>query len=193
MLSRVSAHVVRRGGNSAQQARSLGASIPVILLQARSFGASIPVILLEDMDQGREGEIVRVKRGFMRNYLAPRKKACYVTDENKATHASLLEKALAYEKGVASKAGAKAEAKVELAEKLAGVNEIVATAATIDDTDNLYGGISAKDIVGLLKEQHDIVVNENNVKLGAKVESTGIYKVDVAGVQLQLVVVAQEE
>ena len=79
MLSRFGAQSVRHGGCAYQQTRSLG--------------ASIPVILLEDMDQGRQGEIVKVKRGFMRNYLAPRKKACYLTDENKARHASLLEKA----------------------------------------------------------------------------------------------------
>ena len=82
MLSKLGALVLRRGLNQAPQARSLG--------------ASIPVILLEDMDQGREGEIVRVKRGFMRNYLMPRKKACYLTNENKEKHASKLEKAKAY-------------------------------------------------------------------------------------------------
>ena len=107
MLSKLGALVQRRGVNQAPLARSLG--------------ASIPVILLEDMDQGREGEIVKVKRGFMRNYLLPRKKACYLTDENKYKHASKLEKAKAHNNLVAASNASqtnKEEAKKELVDRL---------------------------------------------------------------------------
>ncbi len=182
MFSKFGALALRRAINRAPQTRSLG--------------ASIPVILLEDIDQGREGEIVRVKRGFMRNYLIPRKKACYLTDENKLAYASKLEKAKAYEDVAAATSAsqsAKEEVKRELIERLKSVNEIVATAKTVNESSNLYGGISAKDVCLLLREQFDLGVNESSVKVEGKIETTGIYKAEVLGVPIQLIVVAHDE
>ena len=57
-------------------------------------GTSISVILLSDVsNKGSIGEIVKVKRGYARNLLIPRKLAAYVTPENKTKFESILVKA----------------------------------------------------------------------------------------------------
>ena len=46
------------------------------VLLSRPMGTKIAVILIEDVDkQGQLGEVVKVKRGFARNYLIPRQVA----------------------------------------------------------------------------------------------------------------------
>lgn len=50
-------------------------------------GTSIPIILLQDIpEKGVKGEIIKVKRGFARNYLIPRKLAIYAIHENKVKY-----------------------------------------------------------------------------------------------------------
>lgn len=45
--------------------------------QSVRHGTSIRVLLLEDLEKiGNKGEIVTVKRGYARNYLVPKQKAC---------------------------------------------------------------------------------------------------------------------
>ncbi len=40
---------------------------------SKRFGGFIPVILLKDLEKrGTKGEVVKVKRGFARNFLIPR-------------------------------------------------------------------------------------------------------------------------
>lgn len=56
-------------------------------------GTSISVILLSDVsNKGKVGEIVKVKRGFARNLLLPRKLAAYATPENKTKFDAILVK-----------------------------------------------------------------------------------------------------
>ena len=44
----------------------------------------IDIVLLEDVSgRGEKGQVVKVKRGYMRNFLYPRRKAVYATPENR--------------------------------------------------------------------------------------------------------------
>lgn len=44
----------------------------------------IDIVLLEDVPgRGEKGQVVNVKRGYMRNFLYPRRKAVYATPENR--------------------------------------------------------------------------------------------------------------
>ena len=50
------------------------------------------IILLENIDDlGTVGETVKVKPGFARNYLLPRKLACLATEKNKNYYHGLIE------------------------------------------------------------------------------------------------------
>lgn len=51
---------------------------------ARRWGHTVRLIALEDLPHGKayEGDVVRVKAGYARNFLIPKKKAVYATPQN---------------------------------------------------------------------------------------------------------------
>mmetsp|Transcript_89286 Transcript_89286/g.193255 ORF Transcript_89286/g.193255 Transcript_89286/m.193255 type:complete len:84 (-) Transcript_89286:35-286(-) len=55
------------------------------------FGTNIRVLLLDNVvNRGQKGEVVKVKRGYFRNFLYPRKMAVYATDINLERYKYLL-------------------------------------------------------------------------------------------------------
>ena len=99
------------------------------------------VILREHVDNlGKRGEIVKVADGFARNYLLPRKLALLATEGNRK-HVERERKIMAQEK-----AGAEA-----IATRLATVD--IAIARRVGDTEQLYGSVTAADIVDFLKSK----------------------------------------
>src|SRR5215210_8718155 len=107
--------------------------------------ANTQVLLREDVDDlGARGEIVRVKAGYARNYLLPRKLAVQATASNvkqiEQERAALLKK----------------EAKeVATAEAQAGQLRTVRLSFTrkVGDHGILYGSVTSMDIVEALKER----------------------------------------
>jgi ribosomal protein L9 len=51
---------------------------------AKRWGHTVRLIAMEDLPHGKayEGDVVRVKAGFARNFLIPQKKAVYATPQN---------------------------------------------------------------------------------------------------------------
>jgi large subunit ribosomal protein L9 len=101
------------------------------------------VILREHVDNlGKRGEIVKVADGYARNYLLPRKLALLATDGNRKhveRERKIMETREAQEKG-----GAEA-----IAARLATVD--ISIARRVGDTEQLYGSVTAADIVDFLK------------------------------------------
>src|ERR1700722_17965039 len=114
------------------------------------------VILLEkDVNLGNLGDVVRVKDGFARNYLIPRKKA------RRATAAAIKEfeaRRAELEKLAAEK---HAQAQAE-AEKLAGLTIQIAQKAGVDG--RLFGSVTNQDIAEELKKQ-GITVEKSRVRM----------------------------
>ena len=101
------------------------------------------VILREHVDNlGKRGEIVKVADGFARNYLLPRKLALPATDGNRK-HVE-RERKIMEAREAQEKSGAEA-----IATRLAAVE--IAIARRVGDTEQLYGSVTAADIVDLLK------------------------------------------
>jgi large subunit ribosomal protein L9 len=101
------------------------------------------VILREHVDNlGKRGEIVKVADGFARNYLLPRKLALPATDGNRK-HVE-RERKIMEMREAQEKSGAEA-----IATRLATVE--IAIARRVGDTEQLYGSVTAADIVDLLK------------------------------------------
>ena len=101
------------------------------------------VILREHVDNlGKRGEIVKVADGFARNYLLPRKLALPATAGNRK-HVE-RERKIMETREAQEKAGAEA-----IATRLATVD--IAIARRVGDTEQLYGSVTAADIVDLLK------------------------------------------
>ena len=103
------------------------------------------VILREHVDNlGKRGEIVKVADGFARNYLLPRKLALPATDGNRK-HVE-RERKIMETREAEEKAAAEA-----IATRLATVD--IAIARRVGDTEQLYGSVTAADIVDFLKSK----------------------------------------
>ena len=103
------------------------------------------VILREHVDNlGKRGEIVKVADGYARNYLLPRNLALPATAGNRKhveRERKIMETRESQEKGVAEALGA----------RLAAVE--ITIARRVGDTGQLYGSVTAADIVDFLKEK----------------------------------------
>jgi large subunit ribosomal protein L9 len=101
------------------------------------------VILREHVDNlGKRGEIVKVADGFARNYLLPRKLALPATEGNRKhveRERKIMETREAEEKSSAQ----------AIAARLAAVE--ISIARRVGDTEQLYGSVTASDIVDYLK------------------------------------------
>ena len=101
------------------------------------------VILREHVDNlGKRGEIVKVADGFARNYLLPRKLALPATEGNRKhveRERKIMETREAEEKAAAE----------SISTRLAAVD--ISIARRVGDTEQLYGSVTAADIVEYLK------------------------------------------
>ena len=101
------------------------------------------VMLREHVDNvGKRGVIVKVADGFARNYLLPRKLALLATEGNRK-HVERERKIME-----TREAGEKAAAEA-ISMRLASVE--IAIARRVGDTEQLYGSVTASDIVDFLK------------------------------------------
>jgi large subunit ribosomal protein L9 len=128
------------------------------------------VILLERVENlGQMGDVVKVKDGYARNFLLPRKKALRATDANKAVfekQRAQLEAQNLAKKGEAEKVAAKmGDLSVTLLRQ-AG------------DSGQLYGSVSARDIADAVTAA-GYSVNRSQVVLASPIKSVGVYGVKV--------------
>ncbi|HET9148861.1 MAG TPA: 50S ribosomal protein L9 [Alphaproteobacteria bacterium] len=129
------------------------------------------VILLERIERlGQMGDVVRVKPGFARNFLLPRKKALRATKENKTlfeTQRATLE---------ARNLERRQEAQA-LAERVTDLSVVVIRQAS--ETGQLYGSIRPRDIAEAVGEK-GLKIERTQVKLDQPIKTIGITKVKVA-------------
>ncbi|ATE64934.1 50S ribosomal protein L9 [Rhizorhabdus dicambivorans] len=129
------------------------------------------VILLERVEKlGQIGDVVTVKAGFARNYLLPRKKALRANEANKkvfeANRAQI-------EADNANRRGhAETEAK-------ALDDKSVTLIRQASNTGQLYGSVSARDIVEALAED-GIKVAKSGVVLGRPIKTIGLHEVKIS-------------
>jgi len=137
------------------------------------------VILCQDVDKlGKVGEIVKVKPGFARNYLIPRKLAYLATPTN--LKRIELEKAKKLELDRKDQQEAQ-----QLAERLSKVSCTVPV--EVNDLDKLYGSVSESDIAQAL-EQEGYKIDRKKIIMDKPIDVLGIYDV---GIRLHREVVAK--
>jgi large subunit ribosomal protein L9 len=128
------------------------------------------VILLERVEKlGQMGEEVRVKDGFARNYLLPKKKALRATKANREyfqTQKSQLEAQNLKAKGEADKVGKKLDGKTFMLVRQAG------------DRGQLYGSVSPRDIADIITEG-GFTVSRTQVPLDKAIKTIGLFPVAV--------------
>src|SRR5256885_17106893 len=129
------------------------------------------VILLERVEKlGAIGDVVKVKDGFARNYLLPRKKALRANESNRKVfeaNRARLEEENAARRGDAEKASKGVDGKsVQLIRQAS-------------NTGQLYGSVSARDIAEAL-EGVGAHVAKTQVVLDRPIKAIGMHEVKIA-------------
>ncbi|HEY1630720.1 MAG TPA: 50S ribosomal protein L9 [Rhizomicrobium sp.] len=128
------------------------------------------VILLERVEKlGQMGEEVKVKDGFARNFLLPKKKALRATKANREyfqTQKSQLEARNLERKGEAEKVAKSLEGKSFALLRQAG------------DRGQLYGSVSPRDIAEAITNG-GVSVGRGQVALDSAVKTIGLFNVSV--------------
>lgn len=129
------------------------------------------VILLERVEKlGAIGDVVKVKDGFARNYLLPRKKALRANDANRKLFEA--NRARIEEENANRRSDAENSAK--------GVDgKTVQLIRQASNTGQLYGSVSARDIVEAL-EGVGAHVTKSQVVLGRPIKAIGMHEVKIA-------------
>src|ERR687883_973031 len=128
------------------------------------------VLLREDVDDlGARGEIVRVKAGYARNYLLPRKLAVEATASN--VRQIEQERAALLKKEAREKATAEGQADQLRAVRLSFTRKV-------GEHGILYGSVTSMDIAEALKER-GYEVDRRRITLREPIKETGEFTVPV--------------
>jgi len=129
------------------------------------------VILLERVEKlGAIGDVVKVKDGFARNYLLPRKKALRANESNRKVfeaNRARIEEENANRRSDAEKSSKGIDGKT------------VQLIRQASNTGQLYGSVSARDIVEAL-EADSAHVTKSQVVLDRPIKAIGMHEVKIA-------------
>ena len=122
-------------------------------------------ILLEDHENlGTKGTVVDVSKGYLRNYLIPRKLAEPAT---KGSVEAAARRAVAAER-------AEADATTRAQESAALLNKTVLTIAhQAGDDGRLFGSVTSQDIVDAIKDARGIAIDKRHVHLDEPIKTVG--------------------
>ena len=130
----------------------------------------IKVILLQRVAKlGHIGDVVKVKPGFARNYLLPKKIVLRANEENMKY----------FEERKVQIEAANAESRAE-AQKIADKVKIfsITLIRQASEKGRLYGAVTARDIAAAIKEQ-DVNVTPGQVNLNVPIKMLGVYDLSV--------------
>ena len=141
------------------------------------------IILRETIDTlGLEGEIVKVKPGFARNFLIPKQKAVLV---NKASLARLEKE----KQAIAARLADQKKRAEGLASQLEG--KVIAIAKRVGDENRLFGSVTGSDIAAAL-EKAGVTIDKRAIVLTDPIKTIGEFKVAIkAGYQTMAQVLVQ--
>lgn len=129
------------------------------------------VILLERVEKlGAIGDVVKVKDGFARNYLLPRKKALRSNNANRKVFEANRERILA--ENAQRRAVAETEAKT-----IDGATVVMIRQSS--NTGQLYGSVAVRDIIEAL-EADGHKVAKSAIALDKPIKTIGVFNVKVS-------------
>ena len=128
-------------------------------------------ILLQDVETlGERGAVVDVSKGYLRNFLIPRKLAEPAT---KASIEAAKRRETAAERAVAQ-ATARAEEEAELLNKT-----VLTIAHQAGEDGRLFGSVTSQDIVDAIKEARGLEIDRRKVHLDEPIRTVGTRMVTV--------------
>ena len=130
----------------------------------------IELILLERVENlGQMGQVVKVRPGYARNYLLPKKKALRATKDNLAFFAT--QRAQLEANNLARKTDATA-----VAEKLEGLHVVLIRQA--GESGQLYGSVSSRDIADAVTAA-GFTVDRGQIVLDRPIKTLGLHPLRV--------------
>jgi large subunit ribosomal protein L9 len=128
-------------------------------------------ILLSDVESlGERGNVVEVSKGYLRNYLIPRKLAASATP---GSIAAATERTAAVER----RALAAAEQASETAALLS--RTVLTISQQAGDDGRLFGSVTNQDIVDAISESRGLALDKRGVALEDPIKNLGTYMVVV--------------
>ena len=129
------------------------------------------LILTADVaDLGKRGDVVDVADGFARNYLLPKKKAM------KASEAALEQAETIRVARIEAEERAKSEAEA-IATQLVGSRVVIAAQA--GDEGQLYGSVSAPDVLEGIKRFTGIELSRDSIEMEESIKAIGLHEIQV--------------
>jgi large subunit ribosomal protein L9 len=137
-------------------------------IRSKEHRGGVELLLAENVPAlGEQGEIVRVKRGYARNYLIPQGLATVATEANK--------RMVALHRARQEEVAAKKVAQIrKLADEVSKYSVTIEANAT--DEGHLYGSVLAADISKSLKSA-GFPVEPDHIKLEGPLKELGMYTV----------------
>jgi len=128
-------------------------------------------ILLQDVEKlGERGEVIDVSKGYLRNYLMPRKLA------EPATRGSIA--AAQRRREAVERAVADAQTKSQEAAEL--LNRTVLTIAhQAGDDGRLFGSVTSQDIADAIKEARGLTIDRRDIRLDEPIKTVGTRMVEI--------------
>jgi large subunit ribosomal protein L9 len=141
-------------------------------------------ILLQDVEElGERGSVIDVSKGYLRNYLLPRKLA------QPATKGAV--EAIRQRQEAAERAARNAQEQAE--ENVSLLNRTVLTVPQQAGADGrLFGSVTAQDIANAIREARGLRIDRRNVHLPEPIKNVGTYMVVVELVENMTMVVAKK-
>ena len=128
-------------------------------------------ILLQDIDKlGEKGTVVDVSKGYLRNYLMPRRLAQPATKSALAAAQQMIAAAEKAREQVALQSQG-------LALQLS--NTVLTIARQAGDDGRLFGSVTNQDIAEAIKEARGVDVDRRKVELDEPIKQIGTYMVDL--------------
>ncbi len=132
--------------------------------------SSVAVLLAEDVSQlGKQGDIVRVKPGFARNYLLPQGLATIASEHNRR----MVER---HKQKMVEREMARIKEARQLADAISKYS--VTLEANANPDGHLYGSITAKDISGALQAA-GYELDPEFIRLEGPLKELGMYTVKI--------------
>ena len=132
---------------------------------------SVKAILLQDVDHlGPRGEVVNVARGYLRNYLVPRRLAEAATDAR-------INEIRAIEAVRSSQQARSHDQAQDIAKTL--TTTILTIPVLAGAGDRLYGSVTPADIADEIWRTRKIRVDRRKVQLDEPIKRLGTYQVDI--------------
>lgn len=140
------------------------------LLDTEQKGFKMELILKETITSlGQEGEVVKVKPGYGRNYLLPQGKAVPATAQNLA----VLERNRA---NIAARLAKEQKNSQDIAKKISGLVIVIEQLAGQDE--RLFGSVTSADICAKLSEL-DVQLDKKQILLPEPIKTLGETKVQI--------------